>query len=67
MNQKAEKIKREYMDKFRVGFDHFLQMKQRLNYNELQQYKAMMARLALLVELWGTVDRLLQPKEKKNG
>lgn len=65
MNLTASAIKSDYTRRFGTGLNKYIQLNEYRPYESLEQYRSMMIRLGLLVEIWSTIDSL--NKEKHRG
>jgi hypothetical protein len=65
MNKKAAQISLEYTTEFRSQFDQYMAIRARNPFEALQEYRRMLFRLGLLVEIWVTIEKHF--KEKTNG
>lgn len=65
MNEKASEINLAYVQKFRTGFNQYIQLQDQRPYDSLEKFRAMMWRLGMLVEIWASIET--QQKELKHG
>lgn len=67
MNQKSTRIKLEYMNTFNKMVNEYVMMRRTRPYDNLNKYSLVIRRVGALVEIWATIERILNTQEKRHG